>query len=78
MYKRQLQDGKIDAAFVVAGAPTVAITTLATSKDAYLVSLDDEHIAALQETSPYYSKYVIPEGTYAVSYTHLDVYKRQC
>lgn len=59
-----LQDGKIDAAFVVAGAPTVAITTLATSKDAYLVSLDDEHIAALQETSPYYSKYVIPEGTY--------------
>ena len=59
-----LQDGKIDAAFVVAGAPTVAITTLATSKDTYLVSLDDEHIAALQETSPYYSKYVIPEGTY--------------
>lgn len=49
---------------MVAGAPTVAITTLATSKDTYLVSLDDEHIAALQETSPYYSKYVIPEGTY--------------
>lgn len=59
-----LQDGKIDAAFVVAGAPTVAITTLATSKDTYLVSLDDEHIAKLQETSPYYSKYVIPADTY--------------
>ena len=59
-----LQDGKIDAAFVVAGAPTVAITTLATSKDTYLVGLDDEHIATLQETSPYYSKNVIPEGTY--------------
>ena len=59
-----LQDGKIDAAFVVAGAPTVAITTLATAKDTFLVSLDDEHIATLQETSPYYSKYVIPEGTY--------------
>ena len=26
--------------------------------------MEDEHIAALQETSPYYSKYVIPEGTY--------------
>ena len=59
-----LQDGKIDAAFVVAGAPTVAITTLATAKDTYLVGLDDEHIAKLQETSPYYEKYVIPEGTY--------------
>ena len=59
-----LQDGKIDAAFVVAGAPTVAITTLATAKDTFLVSLDDQHIAALQETSPYYSKNVIPEGTY--------------
>ncbi|WP_295587899.1 TAXI family TRAP transporter solute-binding subunit [uncultured Oscillibacter sp.] len=59
-----LQDGKIDAAFVVAGAPTVAITTLATSKDTYLVSLDDEHIAKLKEASPYYEEYTIPEGTY--------------
>ena len=55
-----LQDGKIDAAFVVAGAPTVAITTLAI----YLVGLDDEHIAALKESSPYYEEYIIPEGTY--------------
>ena len=59
-----LQDGKIDAAFVVAGAPTVAVTSLATAKDVYLVSLDDEHIAALKETCPYYEEYVIPEGTY--------------
>ena len=59
-----LQDGKIDAAFVVAGAPTVAITTLATAKEAYLVSLDDEHIAKLKEASPYYEEYTIPEGTY--------------
>ena len=57
-----LQDGKIDAAFVVAGAPTVAITTLATAKDTYLVGLDDEHIAKLQESSPYYEEYIIPEG----------------
>ena len=56
-----LQDGKIDAAFVVAGAPTVAITTLATAKDTYLVGLDDEHIAKLQESSPYYEEYIIPE-----------------
>ena len=61
-----LQDGKIDAAFVVAGAPTTAITSLATSKDVYLVSLDDEHIEALRAESPYYSKYVIPADVYGL------------
>lgn len=59
-----LQDGKLDAAFVVAGAPTTAITSLATTKSVYLVSLDDEHIDKLIQSSPYYSKYVIPAGTY--------------
>ncbi len=42
--------------------PTTAIASLATAKDTYLVSLDDEHIAKLEETSPYYEKYVIPRG----------------
>ena len=59
-----LQDGKIDAAFVVAGAPTVAVTSLATAKDVYLVSLDDEHIETLKAECPYYEEYIIPEGTY--------------
>lgn len=59
-----LQDGKLDAAFVVAGAPTTAITSLSTTKSVYLVNLDDEHISKLLETSPYYTKYVIPAGTY--------------
>ena len=61
-----LKDGKIDAAFVVAGAPTTAITELASSKPIYLVSLDDEHIDALLAQSPYYSKYVIPADTYGL------------
>lgn len=59
-----LQDGKIDAAFVVAGAPTTAITSLATTKDVYLVNLDDEHIDKLKESSPYYEKAVISADTY--------------
>ena len=59
-----LKDGKIDAAFIVAGAPTTAITELSTSKTAYLVALDDEHVDALLKASPYYSKAVIPAGTY--------------
>ena len=61
-----LKDGKIDAAFIVAGAPTTAITELASSKDVYLVSLDDEHIETLLAQSPYYSKYVISADTYGL------------
>ena len=59
-----LKDGKIDAAFVVAGAPTTAVTDLSIARQVYLVSLSDEDIAKLQEISPAYSKTVIPAGTY--------------
>ena len=61
-----LQDGKIDAAFVVAGAPTTAITSLAASRDVYLVQLDDEHINKLIASSPYYSKNVISKDAYGL------------
>lgn len=61
-----LQDGKIDAAFVVAGAPTNAITSLSATKNVYLISLDDDHINALIASSPYYSRNVIPAATYAL------------
>ena len=60
-----LRDGQIDAAFVVAGAPTAAVTDLATTKDVHLVALDDEHVAKLLESSPYYAKNVISASTYA-------------
>ncbi len=59
-----LKDGKIDAAFIVAGAPTTAITDLATAKTVYLVDIDDAHADALIDASPFYSKYTIPAGTY--------------
>ena len=61
-----LKDGKIDAAFVVAGAPTTAITELASGKATYLVSLDDEHIDALMASCPYYSKSIISADTYGM------------
>ena len=48
----------------VAGAPTTAVTDLATTKDTYLVSLDDEHVAKLLETSDYYTKTVIAKDVY--------------
>ena len=59
-----LVDGKIDAAFVVAGAPTTAITGLVATRDIYMLSLDEEHINKLIEASPYYSKTVIPKTAY--------------
>ncbi len=61
-----LQDGQIDAAFVVAGAPTTAVTTLSATNQVYLVSIDDEHIDALLEASPYYVKAVISADTYGL------------
>ena len=59
-----LQDGKIDAAFIVAGAPTTAVTSLAATKPVKLLSLDEEHINKLIEESPYYSMNVIPKDAY--------------
>ncbi|MCI2241224.1 TAXI family TRAP transporter solute-binding subunit [Adlercreutzia faecimuris] len=61
-----LKDNKIDAAFIVAGAPTTAITDLSTTKTAYLVSMDDAHVDELMAISPYYSKAVIPADTYGL------------
>ena len=59
-----LKNDQIDAAFIVAGAPTTAVTDLATTKDTYLVSLDDEHIDKLLESSDYYTKTVIAKDVY--------------
>ena len=59
-----LKDGKIDAAFIVAGAPTAAITELCVSNKAYLVPIDGEIAANLMASSPFYTSYVIPAGTY--------------
>ena len=60
-----LKDGKIDAAFIVAGAPTAAITELCTTNSAYLVPIDGEVAEKLMAESPFYTLYTIPAGTYA-------------
>lgn len=59
-----LKDGKIDAAFVVAGAPTPAVQDLSTGKQVYLVSLDKEHVDSLIASSPYYKEYTISKEVY--------------
>ena len=59
-----LKDGKIDAAFIVAGAPTAAITELCTTNSAYLVPIDGDIAAKLIADCPFYTAYTIPAGTY--------------
>lgn len=59
-----IKDGKIDAAFIVAGAPTAAITELCTTNDAYLVPIDGEIADKLMANNPFYTAYTVPAGTY--------------
>lgn len=59
-----LKDGQIDAAFIVAGAPTTAVTDLSTTKQVYLVALDAEHVSKLLASSPYYAECTIKADTY--------------
>ncbi|MBQ4626588.1 MAG: TAXI family TRAP transporter solute-binding subunit [Clostridia bacterium] len=59
-----LKDGKIDAFFCTAGAPTVAITDLSTTTGIVLVEIDAEHLANLQKDYGFYAAYTVPAGTY--------------
>ena len=59
-----LKDGKIDAAFIVAGPPTPAIAELFTANTAYLVPIDGEIADKLLEDCPYYTVHSIPANTY--------------
>ena len=60
-----LKDGKIQAAFIVAGAPTPAITELATTKaECRLVPIDGDIAAKLMANNDFYTAYTIPAGTY--------------
>ena len=59
-----LKDGKIDAAFIVAGPPTPAITELCTTNNAYLVPIDGLVAEKLMASCPFYTVHEIPAGTY--------------
>lgn len=62
--KEAMKDGKIQAAFVVAGAPTTAITELATTNGVYLVNIDGELREKLLAECPYYAAMTLPANTY--------------
>ena len=60
-----LKDGKIDAAFIVAGPPTPAITELfTTNANAHLVPIDGAVAETLMASCPYYTVHTIPANSY--------------
>ena len=58
-----LQNGTIDGAWIMSGAPASAVTQACTS-GCKLVNIGDEIISALQEQYPWYAPFTIPAGTY--------------
>lgn len=61
----QLRDGKIDAAFTVAGAPTTAIVEYAAANEINLVSLTDSELSMIQNAYPFLIRDDLPAGTYS-------------
>ena len=68
-----LRAGKIDAAIVVAGAPTPAVSELAKTEKIYLVSFDDKHIMDLIAKSPYYGKCELDKSVYGTDDSDVTV-----
>ena len=61
-----LKDGKIDAAFIVAGAPTPAITELCmTNAKTRIVPIDGDIAEKLMKDNTFYSVYKIPAKAYS-------------
>ncbi len=62
--KEALKDGQIDAAFIVAGAPTSAITELATTNGVFLIPIEGELRDKIMSLCPFYAPMEIPAQTY--------------
>lgn len=60
----QLKDGKIDAIFLVGGAPVPALTELAQATALKLLPVEGDEAYALRSASPFLSVDIIPEGSY--------------
>ena len=59
-----LQNGTLDACFIVAGIPNAALQELSLSTDIVMVGLDDVEIADIMKKYNYYTEVVIPANTY--------------
>ncbi len=70
-----MQNRLIDACYLSAGLPTSGVSQLYASQiEVGMVEFSDEDIAKLQETAPYFTKIVIPKGTYPKQERNLNVF----
>ena len=60
-----LKDGNVDAAFLTAGYPTAAVQDIASQNAVRILPIDADKADALIAKYPFYTKVVIPSGTYA-------------
>ena len=60
-----LKDGKVDAVFTVAGAPTTSIVDYAATNELNLVSLSDEELAKITAEYPFLVQDNLAPGTYS-------------
>ena len=61
-----LKNGTLDAAFITAGHPTVAVTELATNFDFNILNIDDAHAQKLINDYGFYTKVNIEKDSYSV------------
>lgn len=59
-----LRNKQIDGFFMMAGIPTAAVTEALTTADAKILNIDEDIITALKAEYPWYTRAVIPAGTY--------------
>lgn len=59
-----LKDNKITGAWVMSGVPNQAVSRMLTECNSHLISISDITINQILLDYPWYSKYVIPAGTY--------------
>ena len=60
----KMQDGHIDAACNVLAVPASSIIEMTTSMDLAYINISDEILTKLQAEEPYFTRKVIPAGTY--------------
>lgn len=61
---QRMKDGQIDAFFYTVGCPARAIIDVATARDVVIVPFSDEFIRRVRKKYPWFTKSVIPAGTY--------------
>ena len=71
--KNGVQDGTFDAMFLCSGYPNGNVTELSLGGNIELVSIDDEHLAALIEKYPYYSAFTTESDDYNLGHSVTSV-----